>query len=69
MRISLKDIKPCKFRVQGFTGEVKESIENIDLFVELGDGARKIVRVQKFVIVDFLTFNVFLGRLTLLISE
>ena len=62
----MADVQASSQKIVGFTGEPKQPIGTVDLFVELGEGERKVVRKQTFVIVDeFSAYNAFLGRPTL----
>ena len=66
MKIPMIDVQASSQKIAGFTGEPKQPIGTIDLLVELGEGERKVVRKQTFVIVDeFSAYNAFLGRPTL----
>jgi len=66
MKIPMSDVQASTQKIVGFTGEPKQPVGTIELMVELGEGMRKVVRKQTFVIVDeFSAYNAFLGRPTL----
>jgi len=66
MKILMSNVQASSQRIVGFTGEPKQSIGTIELMVELGEGMRKVVQKQMFVIVDEVSaYNAFLGRPTL----
>jgi len=43
MRLSMKDVTPCKKLLHGFIGDVKIPLGKLDLFVELGSYPRFVV--------------------------
>ena len=66
MKTPMADVQASSQKIVGFTGETRQPIRTVDLFVELGEGQKKVVRRQTFVIVDeFSAYNAFLGRPTL----
>ena len=63
MKIPKTDVQSSSQKIMGFTGEPKQPVGTIELFVEIGEGQRRVTQKQLFVIIDEPSaYNAFLGR-------
>jgi len=63
MKILKANVQASSQKIMGFTGEPKQPVGVIELLVEIGEGKRRVVQKQLFVIIDESSaYNAFLGR-------